>query len=217
MSKQINYAFPGVFIPANVWTNPQLSWLDKFVWAVVVNLHDGSHICHASDQEIADILGDNEMLVTSAVNRLIDLDILHHGTNDGGQRTLWRTGIEFVQAAPTEEAQQSTSMSDVQSIVDIYNECCKTMPRAEKLTPARVRRIRKIVAETKTTIGPTDWFRILFVRAHGSDFLSGRNKAWTGCNIDWILAPANMDKIVEGVYDNRTVNTAPRHLPENLR
>ncbi len=210
MNKQ-TFAFNGVFIPANVWTHPQLSWLDKFVWAVVANMHDGSQICNATDAEIGDMLHENEMLVTTSVNNLISFGLINAGTGAEGQRQLWRVWVEFVEKeAKADEAQASTA--DVQRIIDLYNEICKSMPRAEKITPGRLIRIRRLLKTMDETL-----FKALFFHAHASDFLSGRNGKWSGCNIDWILAPANIDRIKEGIYDNRKVAPAPRQLPTNLR
>lgn len=212
MSKQPTYAFNGVFIPANIWTHPQLSWLDKFIWAIVANLHDGSQICTATDAEIADVVGENEILVTQSIVRLVDLQLLNSTIHPDGSRQLWRVWVEFIKVEVKEEEAAQASTADVQRIVDIYNECCKALPRAEKLTPSRLRRIRALLKDNDE-----EYFKYLFLRVQASDFLSGRSGRWTGCNMDWILAPANIPRITEGIYDNRNPAQQSRPLPENLR
>ena len=46
-------------------------------------------------------------------------------------------------------------------------------------------------------------FRDVCKKIERSDFLTGRSGTWAGCSIDWILKPANWQKILEGNYDNR--------------
>ncbi len=46
------------------------------------------------------------------------------------------------------------------------------------------------------------WFIDLFMRVHDSDFLSGRVNSFKA-GFDWIFKPANLQKILEGNYDNR--------------
>ena len=46
----------------------------------------------------------------------------------------------------------------------------------------------------------------LFKIVDDSDFLSGRNGKWTGCNLEWVLKPANITKIMEGNYANQEGN-----------
>lgn len=208
MSKQA-FAFTGVFIPAHIWGQPGLQMLDKVVWAAVSHWHSGDMICTATDAEIADFLGDNEMSVTASVLKLIALGYLHIAEADNA-RTLWIANAVFIEKEKeTTETQASTA--DVQRIVDLYNESCKSMPRAEKLTPSRLRRVRALLKDHDE-----EYFKLLFLKAHNSEFLSGKSGRWNGCNIDWILAPANIDRITEGVYDNRHASQ-PLRLPGNLR
>ena len=35
------------------------------------------------------------------------------------------------------------------------------------------------------------------------EFLTGRDGKWHGCSFDWILKPANWQKITEGNYENK--------------
>ena len=40
-----------------------------------------------------------------------------------------------------------------------------------------------------------------FARVKSSDFLSGRASDWRA-TIDWVLSPTNMDKVLDGNYDD---------------
>ena len=48
------------------------------------------------------------------------------------------------------------------------------------------------------------WFGRFFDRVRESDFLTGRNDAWSGCNLGWLMKHENFKKVVAGNYVNRT-------------
>ena len=76
---------------------------------------------------------------------------------------------------------------------------CPSLPKpntAAKWTPAR----KKAIRDKKIT---ADEFTAVFKKVEQSDFLTGRTGNWHGCSLDWILKPANWQKINEGNYDNR--------------
>lgn len=208
------FAFTGVFIPAHIWCNDQISWLDKTVWAVVASNHNGLYYCESTDAQIAELLKENEMMITASVNKLTDLGYIHVSTGLGGERYLKVSFVVVIEREAQPEQQDTASTADVQAVVDIYNNSCKSMPRAEKLTPTRLRRIRSLLKDENHD---AKFFEYLFLRCHASDFLSGRSGRWTGCNVDWILAPSNISRILEGIYDNRSVAQVKPFVPENLR
>lgn len=212
MNKQTLPAFTGVFIPAHIWTNSQMCWLDKVIWAVINTMHDGDFMCRMTDQQLADYLSENEMAISASVLKLVHLGIVHTKQDENDQRLLWAVNVVVVEKdAPKEE---QASMNDVRAVVEIYHECCKSMPRVEKLTPSRVTRIRNMISEGYTN----EKFKFLFLRAESSDFISGRSGRWTGASIDWITSPINRAKVEEGIYDNKRGYVAlTRQLPENLR
>jgi hypothetical protein len=48
-----------------------------------------------------------------------------------------------------------------------------------------------------------DFFDRLFAYAAGSDFLTGRNGSWSGCDLAWLTKAENFAKVLEGKYENR--------------
>lgn len=217
MSKQTPTAFTGVFIPSHVWCQTALTWLDKVIWGVVSHWHDGNLMCRATDTEIADHLTENEMVVSASILRLQQMGFLQTAQDEEGRR-LWVGNVVVIEKEKVESTAAVASVDDVQKVVDIYNGLCRTMPRAEKLTPPRVRRIRNVIRDEcdDNQDKAKDFFTSLFARAASSDFLSGRSNKWSGCNIDWIIAPSNLPRIMEGIYDNRHAAFHSK-LPENLR
>lgn len=73
---------------------------------------------------------------------------------------------------------------------------------------------RKAVDNAAVILGGTT-FEELFKRVQSSDFLSGKNGKWYGCNFDWIIKPENLKKILSGAYDNPA--PASNHTAENRR
>ena len=47
-------------------------------------------------------------------------------------------------------------------------------------------------------------FQTMFEKAEASDFLKGKNNRNWSANFDWMIKDANMTKILEGNYDNRS-------------
>jgi hypothetical protein len=48
-----------------------------------------------------------------------------------------------------------------------------------------------------------DWFGRYFAHVNDSDFLSGRNGKWTGCDLGWLVKADNFAKVVQGNYENK--------------
>lgn len=47
------------------------------------------------------------------------------------------------------------------------------------------------------------WFDLFFGHVANSDFLSGRNGKWSGCDLGWLMKADNFAKVVQGNYDNK--------------
>lgn len=93
---------------------------------------------------------------------------------------------------------------DYSSVVEAFNKTCVSLPHIRGLSDTRRKAIRKAASQVEEAGG----FPALFGKVEASDFLTGRNGNWNGCGFDWILKPANLAKILEGNYDNRTGGTA---------
>ena len=89
--------------------------------------------------------------------------------------------------------------TNYQQIVDMYNETCVSFPKLRSLSEARKKAIR---ARLKTY--STNDIQEVFNKAENSDFLKGANNRNWSANFDWMFKDANMAKILDGNYDNRT-------------
>ena len=93
---------------------------------------------------------------------------------------------------------------DYDSVMYSFNSICVTLAPADSMTPSR----RQAVDNAVNILGDTA-FEELFERVQSSDFLSGKNGKWYGCNFDWILKPENLKKILLGAYDNPAPKPEP--------
>ena len=88
---------------------------------------------------------------------------------------------------------------DYKAIQAMYNATCPSLPKCKVLSDARKSAIRARVRAGYTL----EDFRVLFAKAESSAFLRGSNKRnWTA-DFDWLIADANMAKVLDGKYDNR--------------
>lgn len=85
-----------------------------------------------------------------------------------------------------------------EELVDLYHRLCPSLPRVRQLTDARRRRLQDLPAR----LGDVS-VEQFFARVEASDFLTGRNNRGWRADIDWILKPEHVVRILEGTYDNR--------------
>jgi len=88
-------------------------------------------------------------------------------------------------------------------IIDLYHSCLPELTAVKKsLWPGSARekmlRARWKQSDQHQTL---EFWENLFNHVSNSDFLMGRNNAnFRGCNLEWIVKPANFIKIIEGNY-----------------
>ena len=86
-----------------------------------------------------------------------------------------------------------------QEIVDMYNDTCVSLPRVTSMSAKRKAAIRaRLRTHSMADIQEA------FKKAEASDFLKGSNKRNWSANFDWIMNDANMAKILDGNYDNKS-------------
>ena len=97
------------------------------------------------------------------------------------------------------ECEKPDAFSDqLATIRELYNFVCGSYPRLVKLSEARKKAIRARLRAGYTV----DDFRRLFEMAEASDFLKGRNRRNWSATFDWLIADANMAKVLDGNYNN---------------
>lgn len=88
-------------------------------------------------------------------------------------------------------------------IMDLYNSVCKSFLQIRAITGIR----KKAVCERFNFYGSIQIFKDLFQKVEASDFLKGQNKRNWVADFDWLMDAENMNKTLEGKYDNRAKST----------
>lgn len=86
-----------------------------------------------------------------------------------------------------------------QQIVDLYNSVCTSFPTVRSLSEAR----RKAIKARLKSYTIED-FQKTFENAEASSFLKGSNDRNWSATFDWMIKDANMAKILEGNYADKT-------------
>ena len=107
-------------------------------------------------------------------------------------------GIEW-EEKPAPPPRRRRASTPYQKIVDLFNECCPSLPAVQSIANDSRRKRLKAAYDA---LG-MDGLEAFFLRVEASDFLAGRTKEQARFGIDWITKPGNFVKILEGNYDNR--------------
>lgn len=103
-----------------------------------------------------------------------------------------------------------------QQIIDLYAKHLPTLPQPRIWESKRADNLRarwrwvltaKKPNSTRYAVDPAsalDFFDRLFVYVAASDFLTGRDGKWSGCDLAWLVKAENFAKVIEGKYENRT-------------
>lgn len=97
--------------------------------------------------------------------------------------------------------EKAPTKSDAETVVDIYNEECVSLPKVKVLSAERVKKV-----EARLKNHSMDELRLAFQKVEASDFCTGRkgNRDSQWCNFDWLMkSETNLLKVLEGNYDNK--------------
>lgn len=136
---------------------------------------------------------------------------LHSGSETETQIREVENRIEEIREEENREESEISLSDSPLSFDDVresFNRICGNYFTVDKLTPKR----REAVAKAMLKMGEVS-FDELFTRIRDSDFLTGRNNKWRGCNFDWIFKPENLEKILSGAYDNPQPNPGFSETP----
>ena len=92
------------------------------------------------------------------------------------------------------------------AIVAAYHARLPGLPHVAKLSDKRRRMVRARWAEDAEH-GSVDYWAEYFDYVAQSDFLTGRDGRWTGCDFEWLMNASNHLKVIEGKY-HRTAQEA---------
>ena len=117
-------------------------------------------------------------------------------------------GIVTMSTSESENAEQvggseANPPCPFSKIGELYHTHCPSYPRLRAISGNR----RKAVAARWREYPNLQTFRELFIKAEASKFLKGFNNRNWRADFDWFMKPSNMQKVLEGKYDD---NKAPK-------
>jgi hypothetical protein len=217
-------AFKGVWIPADIWLNENLSLQEKAVLAEIDSFCSRYEGCYASNDHFAKFIGVStrrirDILKSLEDKHLIEREVIYKkGTKEIEKRFLrlpYPLGRKLPHPTeenfptPTEEncLENNTSINNTKNnniymqFAKKFNEKCVSLPKVR--TKGSATRIKTVKARFKDL--DEDWNKVdMFLnKVAYSDFLSGKT-GWNHCSFDWIIKESNFTKIMEGNYDNKS-------------
>lgn len=90
--------------------------------------------------------------------------------------------------------------------IDNWNETFKdsTVSKINKMTNSRKQHLKQRLKDRESNQTPEEVYSIILKKIRASRFLNGDNNTGWRCDFDWVLKPANWQKILEGNYDNKS-------------
>lgn len=88
---------------------------------------------------------------------------------------------------------------EYQQIADLYNSICVSFPKLTKLSDKRKKTIRARLNQGYSL----EDFKRLFELAEGSSFLKGGNNRSWQATFNWLIADANIAKVLDGNYTDK--------------
>lgn len=124
------------------------------------------------------------------------------------------TDVDEAEYAAPEEKRKVSSKSIANRVMEMFNAICVSYPQC-----TIINKDRKAAINARLNTGFTiDDFEECFRKAEVSLFLRGKNKNNWRASFDWLIADANMGKVLSGNYDNKEIDSySPngRDSPEN--
>lgn len=107
----------GIWIPAEIWLNTEISHIEKILWAEINSLDKGNG-CHVSNEYLANFLGVKEHTITIMVSHLKKVGLIKQIAFDGRKRTL-----SAIIGSPLSQQQADCHKNDRQTVIKMtpYN------------------------------------------------------------------------------------------------
>ena len=91
----------------------------------------------------------------------------------------------------------------VKAILAAYHEHLPMLPGVRQMTDTRRRKLKARWTEDAERQTVDYWVKF-FAYAATSDFLTGRDGRWDGCDFEWLIEQSNHLKVIEGKYEKRS-------------
>lgn len=178
--EQFERGFKGIWIPAEVWLDGNLTALDKMILAEVDSLDQGEKGCYASNKYIAEFCGCSETKVSTSISFLIEYGLLYVESFNGRQRILKSRLSKF------ERQTFKNLKADLQKVKEInIDRTIDTKTKRKRFVPPTLEEVRAYCQERKNHVDPERF--VDFYESKG--WMVGKNRM-----INWKAAVRNWEK-----------------------
>lgn len=178
--EQFERGFKGIWIPAEVWLDGNLTALDKMILAEVDSLDQGEKGCYASNKYIAEFCGCSETKVSTSISFLIEYGLLYVESFNGRQRILKSRLSKF------ERQTFKNLKADLQKVKEInIDRTIDTKTKRKRFVPPTLEEVRTYCQERKNHVDPERF--VDFYESKG--WMVGKNRM-----INWKAAVRNWEK-----------------------
>lgn len=195
--------------------------LAPFFWLLASESHSKDGTFNASDEELEFRLRISIKEIREGRKSLIEKGFFAHASNTQADASNLQTNAipEAEREGETEEEKEADldtkvsrplSRTPSQRLLELFHQKCTYLPTVTVFSDARKRtlqaRYKEVMNEGKWTEDQTiEWFGEFYELVNNSKFLTGRSNVKPGqrpfkADWDWIHAPSNFVKIVEGKY-----------------
>lgn len=209
---------PYTEIQAWIWLIGFAAWEDKDVCFQkrMVKIHRGQ--CVTSIRYLCKKWKWGNTRTTAFLNRLEKVGKISRHSQDRKQTLITICNYDNYQynSQPQQDSNRNTDKTqtrhrqdttnninninkEINNIISLYHKHCPSFPKVAKITPKRKSAINARLEEYPEI----EYWEQLFKDIEQSDFLKHGSGTWPGANIDWIMNPNNLVKILEGQYKNR--------------
>lgn len=142
--------------------------------------------------------------LNDTVSKVITIYLKDINDNDNDNDNDDSYHESYHESYPSEPGEEVQKSPDFESVRQLYNTICISLPKCMKLTEPRKKAISKMFAAGYSQ----EQLENLFQKTEKSSFLSGKVKAkpgehpWTA-SFDWLLKEGNAVKVLEGNYDDK--------------
>lgn len=205
--------FKGIFIPAELWLNTELTVNEKVLYAEIDSFTSNDKSCFISNKHIADLLNVTETNASKCLSSLIQKGLVEVTKFDGRRRyvktTLYKNDKADLSKTTRQGCQERQNINTFtkdrkkenilkeSEIVDFWNENTKDYPKVAKVSP-RVKRAINARLNEGYTIEQLKQ-AILLMNSLG-DFYKGKNENHWKADFLWIMqnTKGNFEKLLGG-------------------
>ncbi len=175
------------------------------IYALIYSFSSTGKAFTKSANWIGDLIGLKRCQITNILKNLTEKNYILKENSAKGYANSYTVNPDFVYTpektptepipAPETPVKNSTDNSQVNIIVEKFNEICTDLERVNKISPKTVEKIENLLKNGYTERD----FEKCFKTVNASRFLRGQKNKFKA-QFSWIVDPKNFEKVLSGIY-----------------